>query len=57
LPKSIISTWKLKNGKYLVKDQLNGTSTFELNVEQGIGIIKLKIDPLESFILNVEREI
>jgi hypothetical protein len=45
----IISSWKLKNGSYTVKDQLYGSSTI-LKVENGVGVVKVTLRPCESFI-------
>ena len=52
IPADIISKWNLKDGQYPVKDQLYGSS-FQLNVTNGQGTIKLTIKPSESFILKL----
>jgi glycosidase len=52
IPSDIISKWQLKDGVYLLKEQLFG-STNQLNVTNGIGTIKLTIKPSESFIFKL----
>jgi glycosidase len=54
LPKNIIQEWNLKDGKYKMTDQIYNQYSNELIVKDGIGSIKLKIDPLASYILNLE---
>ena len=54
IPKTIINTWNLKDGKYQVTDQLYGKISSELIVENGIATIKIKLAPLESLILKLE---
>ncbi len=53
LPEDLINLWKLKDGNYQVTDQLYGEITTELIVEKGVGVLKLKLDPLVSMILKV----
>lgn len=55
LPESVIALWNLKEGKYQVTDQLYHKKSFDLIVEKGIGTIQLKIEPLASFILNLNE--
>ena len=52
LPSDVIKFWGLKDGFYTVKDQLYDR-TFQLQVSKGIGSIKLKLLPSESFILKI----
>ncbi|NTW23660.1 MAG: alpha-amylase [Lentimicrobium sp.] len=54
LPAALIQEWKLKDGKYKLKDQLYQQAGFELIVANGTGKVKLEIEPLESFILSLE---
>jgi glycosidase len=54
LPKSVISAWKLKNGSYQFKDQLNNEITFELLVEKDIATMQLTLEPLASLLLRME---
>ena len=53
LPNDVIRAWHLTNGSYQTKDQLFGEISAELKVDNGLGIIKLKLDPLVSLILKV----
>ena len=53
IPRKILSAWNIKNGQYIVKDQLYGTDTFQLSVTNGFGIIQIDIEPLGSYILSL----
>jgi len=53
IPEDIITTWNLKDGNYQLKEQLYGETPSNLTIENGKGIIKLKLDPLASLILKV----
>ena len=55
IPKSIISEWKLKEGNYKFSDQLYGKKTSTLKVTKEKSSIKIKINPLESFILKLKN--
>ena len=52
IPAKIISEWKLKDGNYTLKEQLYG-KTANLKVENGVGVVGLKIAPSESFIFRI----
>ena len=52
IPSDIIKTWKLKDGSYIVKDQLYGKSA-TLKVTQGVGSIKMSVQPSESLVLKL----
>lgn len=54
IPKTVINAWNLKDGNYQFMDQLYGKIPSELMVENGIGIIKIKLAPLESLILKLK---
>ncbi|TBN00891.1 alpha-amylase [Hyunsoonleella flava] len=54
LPKAVIESWELTNGDYQVEDQLYNTFKSTLKVENGWGSIKIKVKPLESFILKLK---
>lgn len=56
IPKNVITSWNLKDGKYQVVDQLYGKITKELKVENGIGKIKVKLAPLASLILKLDLQ-
>jgi len=53
LPQEIIEKWKLADGNYEVKDQLDTKKTGNLEIAGGKGRIRIDIKPLESFILKV----
>ena len=54
IPADMIKTWNLKDGKHQLKDQLYGTKAVNLHVHNGIGIAKIEIAPLETFIFEVK---
>ncbi|WP_397445861.1 alpha-amylase family protein [Polaribacter sp. R77954] len=54
IPSEIIKKWNLTDGKYQVTDQLYQKESFTLNVQEGKGLIALKLRPLESFILKIQ---
>ncbi len=54
VPHEIIKTWKLKAGQYKIVDQLYKQFSTDLIIENGRGEIRVKINPLESFILKLE---
>ncbi|NOR29303.1 MAG: alpha-amylase, partial [Lutibacter sp.] len=53
VPEDIIAAWSLADGTYQVSEQLYEEMTSELIVENGKGIVKLKLEPLASLILKV----
>nr|WP_241678333.1 alpha-amylase family protein [Algibacter amylolyticus] len=53
IPKSVVENWQLDNKAYQAKDQLYHQFTSVLNVENGNASLKIKIEPLESFILKL----
>jgi len=55
VPEEVIKTWKLSDGNYPVTDMLYGQYSTDLKIVNGIGFIKVKLDPLESLILSVEE--
>ena len=46
---------KLNNGSYQVRDQLYEKINYELIIENGLGVIKVKLDPLGSLILKINE--
>ncbi|WP_394775286.1 alpha-amylase family protein [Flavobacterium sp.] len=54
IPADIISKWNLKDGEYLLKDQLYLKNEIKLNVSNGAGKVEVKIAPSESFIYEVK---
>ena len=53
VPKEIIGQWQLSDGDYQFKDQLYNKFESTLKVKDGLGIIKVQLKPLESFILKL----
>ncbi|MBY0488016.1 MAG: alpha-amylase family protein [Flavobacteriaceae bacterium] len=52
IPADVITTWKLKDGSYPLKDQLYG-NTATLKVENGVGVVKVSVKPSESFVFKM----
>ncbi len=55
IPKSVITSWKLKGGNYKVTDQLYNKISSALVIKDAIGNVNLKLEPLTSFILKLEN--
>ena len=53
LPEDVIIDWNLTNGTYQTKDELYGEMEVAVKVENNLGFVKLKLNPLESVILKV----
>ena len=54
IPSDIIKDWKLMDSTYMVKDQLYETVFSTLKIENGTGVMNVKLDPLASFIFKVD---
>ncbi|MFW0736222.1 alpha-amylase family protein [Flavobacterium sp. T12S277] len=54
IPSDIIAKWNLKEGIYELKDQLYGKGVVSLKVNNGEGVVKIKIAPSESFIYKLK---
>ncbi|WP_026809168.1 alpha-amylase family protein [Arenibacter latericius] len=55
LPEDVIREWELQNGVYQLRDQLSGSIEKSLNVHNGVGEVRIDLQPLESFILRLEK--
>lgn len=55
IPQGIINTWAIEDGNYSITDALYNSYQSELMVENGIGSTKIKLDPLQSFILKLTK--
>ena len=55
VPADVIKIWNLKDRSYSLTDHLNLNYKNNLQVEKGIGKIKLTLKPLESLILEVKN--
>ncbi|MCF7561460.1 alpha amylase C-terminal domain-containing protein [Sabulilitoribacter multivorans] len=53
LPNEIVSKWELHDGSYNTLDALYHQFSSNLIVENGVGSVHIKINPLESFILKL----
>ncbi len=54
IPNDIIDIWGLKEGLYETLEQLYGNNNYPFEVKDGIGIMKIEIEPLESFIFSIQ---
>lgn len=54
IPSDIISKWNLSDGKYKVTDLLYNQFSSDLIVKDGAAKVRIKLNPLESFILKVQ---
>ncbi len=55
LPENIIEKWNLQEGSYPLEDQLYHQFRSTLVVKNGLGIVKIELNPLESFILKLNN--
>jgi glycosidase len=53
LPREIITIWNLEDGSYTLKDQLTDRS-IELGVSEGSAETRIDMEPLQSFILQLQ---
>lgn len=54
IPKDIIENWNLKDGSFPTEDQIYHKEKPVLEVKNGIGYIRVDLEPLESLILKLE---
>ena len=54
IPSDIIAKWNLKDGTYPLHDQLYGKTAVQLVVANGEGKASITINPLESFIYQLD---
>ena len=54
LPPEIVSKWELEDKEYTLQEQLYGVEDVKLNVKDSVGHIPLKLDPLESFVFQLD---
>ncbi|MEJ1223224.1 alpha-amylase family glycosyl hydrolase [Sediminicola sp. 1XM1-17] len=55
LPPDLIEKWQLKDGDYLLTDQLYGEAKAVLRVKQGNARMRVDLKPLQSFIFRLEK--
>ncbi|KVV15790.1 alpha-amylase family protein [Flavobacterium sp. TAB 87] len=53
-PSDLILKWNLKDGAYQMKDQLYPKNNTNLLVKNGVGMLQIEMQPLESFIFQLE---
>ena len=54
IPSEIINKWNLKDGNYQLNDQLYNKTNFDLQVNAANGTATITMQPLESFILQIQ---
>ncbi len=54
IPADIIGEMKILDGSHPVSDQLNGQTSTTLVVKNGLGIIDIQLEPLQSYIFMIE---
>src|SRR5690606_36414666 len=54
IPSDVVSKWNLKEGLYQLTDQLYQKNSVQLKISNGVGIVKVKISPSESFIFELK---
>ena len=55
LPKSVINSWQLADGKYQLVDQLYKNVELMLDVESGQGTVAINLDGLQSLVLKIVK--
>lgn len=56
VPEDIIQTWEVQNGSLALEEIFDPNSKHQLTVENGLGKIKLLLEPLESKIFRITNE-
>jgi glycosidase len=54
IPAEVVKSWNLKDGNYLLQDELYKNKQVNLGVTNGIGKINITINPLESLVLSFQ---
>lgn len=55
VPDNIVSEWKLEPGTYTMSDQLYGEFNTELSVTEGDAVMKVSLEPLQSYIFTLKK--
>ncbi|WP_308991160.1 alpha-amylase family glycosyl hydrolase [Mariniflexile litorale] len=55
IPQDIVTSWQLKTGSYLVKDELYDTFSSQFVIKNGEGTIAISLKALESVILKIQK--
>ncbi|PCI31971.1 MAG: alpha-amylase [Flavobacteriaceae bacterium] len=53
IPNTLITEWGLENKSYPLYEALYGDYSVQLNVVNGLGVVKIYLKPLQSFILKM----
>jgi len=53
IPPDVISEWQLDDGRYALEEQLYGLNNSELTVDNGKGLFRLRLEPLESVVFKI----
>lgn len=56
IPKVVIDEWGLDNGSVKIVDLLYDKISTKLIIDDGMGVINIKLKPLESIILKLNEE-
>jgi glycosidase len=54
IPQDIITKWELKDGDYILEDQLYKVYKSKLKVSDKKAVVRVDVNPLESFILKIK---
>jgi glycosidase/enterochelin esterase-like enzyme len=55
IPAELVSDWQLADGRYVLEETLYGANDSQLIVDDGKGTARIRLDPLESVVLEVGR--
>lgn len=53
IPAAIIATWELRDGRYMLDEQLYHRNHAQLIVDEGSGVLRITLEPLDSAVLKV----
>ena len=56
VPAELINEWQLRDGRYILAEQLYGTNGSRLIVDNGEGTARISLGPLESVVLEIGRQ-
>jgi len=54
IPAEVIKKMKIKDGNYMMLDQLYQQKSFKLTIRDNIGLLTVQLAPLESYILKLQ---
>jgi oligosaccharide 4-alpha-D-glucosyltransferase len=56
IPADLVDSWLLADGRYLLDEKLYGENASQLLVDGGSGVVRIRLEPLESAVLAVGRQ-